>query len=60
MPRLALDAEYVRRFSLALDFTILWQTAAVVLHRRGVSAEGHVTMPRLDVERQQTSHSRIP
>lgn len=58
--RLALDAEYVQRFSLALDFTILWQTAAVVLHRRGVSAEGHVTMPRLDVERHANAHSRTP
>ncbi len=42
--KLALDVEYVDNRSLALDLRILWETVAVVLLRRGVSAEGHVTM----------------
>jgi lipopolysaccharide/colanic/teichoic acid biosynthesis glycosyltransferase len=42
--KLALDVEYVDRRSLALDIRILWQTVAVVLRGRGVSAEGHATM----------------
>ena len=49
--RLEMDAEYVEQFSFARDLAILWQTAAVVLKRDGISAEGHVTMQRLDVER---------
>lgn len=49
--RLELDAQYVERFSLGLDLTILWRTVMVVLQREGISAEGHVTMQRLDVER---------
>lgn len=49
--RLALDAEYVENFSFANDLKILWRTVAVVLQREGISAEGHVTMRRLDVER---------
>ncbi len=49
--RLALDVEYVRTFSLMNDFKILWRTVAVVLNRQGISAEGHATMQRLDVER---------
>lgn len=46
--RLALDADYVRRFSLWLDIEILWRTVMVVLQRDGISAEGHATMQRLD------------
>lgn len=42
--KLALDVEYVDHRSPALDLRILWETVAVVLLRRGVSAEGHVTM----------------
>ena len=49
--RLALDVDYVRRFSLALDAWILWRTVAVVLQRDGVAAEGQATMHRLDDER---------
>jgi lipopolysaccharide/colanic/teichoic acid biosynthesis glycosyltransferase len=49
--RLALDAEYVKDFSLIADMRILWRTVAVVLQREGISAAGHVTMQRLDVER---------
>jgi lipopolysaccharide/colanic/teichoic acid biosynthesis glycosyltransferase len=49
--RLALDVEYVEQFSLKLDAQILWRTVMVVLKRDGISAEGHVTMRRLDDER---------
>lgn len=42
--KLALDVDYVDHRSLALDLRILWETVAVVLLRRGISAEGHVTM----------------
>ncbi len=44
--RFALDLWYVEHCSFWLDLTILWRTAAVVLSREGVSANGHVTMPR--------------
>ncbi|MBB1501288.1 sugar transferase [Propioniciclava sp. MC1683] len=42
--KLALDVEYVDHRSFALDLRILWETVAVVLLRRGISADGHVTM----------------
>ncbi len=51
--RLELDAQYVEQFSIARDLQILWRTAAVVLNRSGISAEGQATMHLLDVERQQ-------
>lgn len=35
--KVELDAEYLRRRSLALDLHILWLTAVKVLHREGVS-----------------------
>lgn len=46
--RLRYDSEYVRDFDLGLDLWILWRTVRVVLKREGISAEGHVTMPRFD------------
>lgn len=52
--RLALDVQYVQRFSLALDAHILWRTVMVVLQREGISAEGQATMERLDVARKGT------
>ena len=42
--RLELDVEYVERASPALDLRILWRTVTMVLGRRGVVADGHVTM----------------
>lgn len=39
-----LDVEYVDRISLALDCKILWMTLLKVVQRKGISAEGHVTM----------------
>lgn len=43
--RFQLDVDYVERRGPLLDLKILGQTFAVVLCRRGISAEGHVTMP---------------
>jgi lipopolysaccharide/colanic/teichoic acid biosynthesis glycosyltransferase len=40
------DVWYVDHWSLWLDFQILARTAWKVLKREGVSAEGHVTMPK--------------
>lgn len=49
--RLEKDAEYVEQFSLKRDAWILWRTVMVVFQREGITAEGHVTMGRLDDER---------
>jgi lipopolysaccharide/colanic/teichoic acid biosynthesis glycosyltransferase len=43
--RLELDVRYVERQSLALDLWLLARTLAAVASRRGVSAQGHATMP---------------
>jgi lipopolysaccharide/colanic/teichoic acid biosynthesis glycosyltransferase len=39
------DVWYVDHRSLALDAAILWRTIVTVLRGRGVSADGHATMP---------------
>jgi undecaprenyl phosphate N,N'-diacetylbacillosamine 1-phosphate transferase len=39
-----LDIEYVEKQSFALDLKILWMTFLNVLQRKGISADGHVTM----------------
>ena len=39
-----LDVEYVDRQSFWLDFKILWVTFLNVVQRKGISADGHVTM----------------
>lgn len=44
--RFEMDVWYVENRSLALDLRILWMTLLTVLRRDGVTAEGHVTMPR--------------
>ena len=44
--KFALDVWYVDNWSLWLDLRILARTALKVLKREGVSAEGHVTMPK--------------
>lgn len=44
--RLAMDVWYVDHRSLLLDLRILWLTVGAVCSGRGVSNEGHVTMPR--------------
>lgn len=40
-----LDVEYVNNLSMAMDLRILLKTVVAVLDRRGISAEGHKTMP---------------
>lgn len=39
-----LDVEYVDRISFALDCKILWLTLFKVVQRKGINAEGHVTV----------------
>lgn len=38
------DVEYVEKQSFILDFKILWMTFLNVIQRKGISADGHVTM----------------
>jgi lipopolysaccharide/colanic/teichoic acid biosynthesis glycosyltransferase len=38
------DVEYVEKQSFLLDIKILWKTFLNVIQRKGISAEGHVTM----------------
>ena len=38
------DVEYVTKQSFALDMKILWMTFLNVIQRKGISADGHVTM----------------
>lgn len=52
--KLALDVWYVDHWSLRLDLRILALTPRTVVTRRGVSAAGHVTMPRLHESRAPT------
>jgi lipopolysaccharide/colanic/teichoic acid biosynthesis glycosyltransferase len=56
--RFALDAWYVDHQSLWLDLKILWLTLIRVLRRSGISAAGHVTMPRFDDEVRRRRGSR--
>jgi sugar O-acyltransferase (sialic acid O-acetyltransferase NeuD family) len=43
--RFELDVWYVENVSFWLDLKILWMTVAAVFGRKGISAEGHSTMP---------------
>jgi len=43
--KLELDVRYVEERSLALDLRLIARTVLAVLARRGVSADGHATMP---------------
>jgi len=38
------DLEYVNKHSFLLDLKILWMTFINVIQRKGISADGHVTM----------------
>lgn len=38
------DVEYVEKQSFAIDIKILWMTFINVIKRKGISADGHVTM----------------
>jgi sugar transferase EpsL len=49
--RLAFDVWYVDHATLLVDLRILARTVAIALGRRGVSAEGHATMPEFTGER---------
>ncbi len=40
-----LDVVYVDNFSVWMDLRVLWMTLSAVLFRRGISADGHATMP---------------
>ena len=44
--RLQLDVEYVDRWSMLLDFEIMWRTIGLILSRKGISEPGHATMSR--------------
>jgi len=46
--RFELDVWYVENRNFWLDLKILWLTVLTVLGRKGVSAEGHVTMPKFE------------
>lgn len=46
--KFAHDLEYVHKRSLRLDFQILAKTAALVLARKGINQDGHVTMEEFD------------
>ena len=39
-----LDVEYVEKQSFVLDLKILWLTFLNIIQRKGISADGHVTM----------------
>lgn len=43
--KLELDVRYVEQRTLALDVRLIARTVLAVLARRGVSADGHATMP---------------
>ncbi len=44
--RFEMDVWYVENRSFVLDLRILWRTFWIVIRQEGVSARGHVTMPR--------------
>jgi lipopolysaccharide/colanic/teichoic acid biosynthesis glycosyltransferase len=48
--RLALDARYAARPTLADDLGLLLRCAGLLLRGRGAAAPGHATMPRLGAE----------
>lgn len=48
--RLALDVWYVDNWSITLDLQILIATVFTVLAKKGISAEGHTSMPRFKGE----------
>jgi sugar transferase EpsL len=44
--KFALDVWYVDHLSFGLDVRILFETIRSVMHREGISAEAHATMPK--------------
>ncbi len=49
--KFALDVWYVDNWSLGLDLRILLRTLGAVVHREGISREGHATMPTFEGSR---------
>ena len=59
--RFELDIKYVDTLSFWTDLRILVLTVRSVLARDGISAEGHETMPRFDVQvRDGLATGRLP
>lgn len=59
--RFELDVEYVDTLSFWNDVRILFLTVRSVLRREGISAEGHETMPRFDIQvRDGRANGRFP
>jgi lipopolysaccharide/colanic/teichoic acid biosynthesis glycosyltransferase len=54
--RLALDTQYVEKWSLALDLRILWQTAGRVIAHKGVQVIPGLALQPLDMERAGVAH----
>ncbi len=54
--RLRLDVWYVDHWSWWLDLRILLRTAWIVVRREGISAAGHATMTRFDIEQKPASN----
>lgn len=52
-----LDLWYVDHVSMGLDLTILLRTALAVVTQRGITAEGHVTMPEFMGDRKTNGRS---
>ncbi len=46
--RFQLDVWYVDNLSFWLDLKILWKTVAAVVSRKGIAAQGHVSMPEFE------------
>ncbi len=57
--RFEMDVEYVDNRSLGLDLRILAMTVSTVFSRKGVSAEGHATMPPFDPEGTSTADKDV-
>jgi lipopolysaccharide/colanic/teichoic acid biosynthesis glycosyltransferase len=52
------DVWYVDNRSFGLDLKILWRTLAAVLTRRGISSDGHATMPVFEKSTDAATQSR--
>ena len=55
-----LDVHYVDHWSLWLDLKIFTQTALAVVRREGVSAQGHVSMPRFEGQEDDAGPAQDP
>ena len=55
--KLALDVWYVDNWTIGLDMRILWMTILQAIRGRGVSAQGHATMPEFTSNQERDSRS---